>query len=432
MNSAHDPHETRRFALEIVQRLRSAGYEALWAGGCVRDQLLGQTPKDYDVATSATPREIREVFGFRHTLPLGAAFGVITVLGKRRACPVEVATFRQDAQYSDGRHPDAVTFSSAAEDAKRRDFTINGMFYDPLAEQVVDYVGGQEDLQAGVVRAIGDPRARFNEDKLRMLRAVRFAATFHFALEPATLAAIQQLAAEIVIVSAERIAAEMRRIFPHRNRRRGVELLSVTRLLPILLPELQSLDPEADGAADETARRTWSTTLERIQLLEDPTFSTVLAALVRDVVRNREDAAATVHNLCDRWRLSNDERDRVAWLLESEPVASSARSLPWPVVQRLLVEDGIGELLTYLEGVLQAEHRSLDDVAFCRAKLALPAAELNPPPLLTGNDLRQAGWQPGPQFRVWLQAVRDAQLERRIGTRDEALALVRTLAAGPI
>src|SRR5262245_26238906 len=186
-----DPARQHAFALEIAQKLRGAGFEALWAGGCVRDELLGLVPKDYDVATSATPDQIRSVFGHRRTLPIGAAFGVITVLGPRAAGQIEVATFRTDAQYSDGRHPDSVSFTTAEHDAQRRDFTINGLFFDPVASRVVDYVGGQDDLNRRILRAIGDPRLRLSEDKLRMLRAVRFAAAFQFTIEPATLRAIQ-------------------------------------------------------------------------------------------------------------------------------------------------------------------------------------------------------------------------------------------------
>src|SRR5688572_25996293 len=174
------PERQRAFALEIVEKLRAAGFEALWAGGCVRDELLGLVPKDYDVATSATPEQIRNLFGRRRTLAVGAAFGVITVLGPRAAGQIEVATFRTDAAYSDGRHPDAVTFTTAEHDAQRRDFTINGLFFDPVAQKIVDYVGGQDDIQRRIVRAIGDPRLRLREDRLRMLRAVRFAATFQF------------------------------------------------------------------------------------------------------------------------------------------------------------------------------------------------------------------------------------------------------------
>ena len=177
---------SRDFAVDVVTRLREGGYEALWAGGCVRDRLLGREPKDYDVATSARPEQVRELVGKRRTLAIGAAFGVIAVLAERGQAPIEVATFRTDGVYRDGRHPESVAFSDAEHDAQRRDFTINGLFFDPLTEQVVDYVGGQADLSAGIVRAIGDPARRFTEDKLRLLRAVRFATTFGFAIEPVT------------------------------------------------------------------------------------------------------------------------------------------------------------------------------------------------------------------------------------------------------
>ena len=211
-----DPEQARQFALEVVSRLRAAGYQAFWAGGCVRDELLGRIPVDYDVATSAKPDEVRGVFGRRRTLAIGAAFGVITVLGPRdqadgglrEAGQIEVATFRTDAAYTDGRHPAGVTFSSPEEDAQRRDFTINGLFLDPVTGEVHDYVGGREDLKAGVVRAIGVPAMRFGEDHLRMLRAVRFAAGFAFALDGETRAAIEKMTHLVTTVSPERIAAE--------------------------------------------------------------------------------------------------------------------------------------------------------------------------------------------------------------------------------
>jgi poly(A) polymerase len=233
-----EPGRQREFALEITRKLRAAGFEALWAGGCVRDELLGIEPKDYDVATSATPDQIRDVFGRRRTLPIGAAFGVVTVLGPRAAGQIEVATFRTDAAYSDGRHPDSVSFTDAEHDAQRRDFTINGLFFDPVENNVVDYVGGQEDLQRRLIRAIGDPRLRLGEDKLRMLRAVRFAATFNFAIDPETLRAIQEMASQITTVSAERIGMELRRILTGSNRVTALGLLRETRLLPHVLPEV--------------------------------------------------------------------------------------------------------------------------------------------------------------------------------------------------
>ena len=266
-----DPEQQRQFAVEVVRRLREAGFAAYWAGGCVRDELLGRRPKDYDVATSATPPQIRALFGQRRTLPLGAAFGVITVLGPRPAGQIEVATFRQDAAYSDGRHPDHVTFSSAEEDAKRRDFTINGMFFDPIAREVVDYVGGQEDLRQGRIRAIGSPRLRIEEDKLRMLRAVRFAAVFGFAIDTDTANAIRAMAGEITVVSPERIAMEMRRVLTEAGRVEGMRLLIELGLATAVLPEVNELSPEEfEHALDVLGR------------LNQPGFPLALAAVLAE------------------------------------------------------------------------------------------------------------------------------------------------------
>ena len=238
------PQEQRRFAVEVVHKLRNAGFEAFWAGGCVRDQLLGRTPKDYDVATNATPLQIRELFGRRRTLAIGASFGVITVIGSKAAGMIEVATFRKDAAYSDGRHPDHVTFSSAREDAARRDFTINGLFYDPLEDRIIDFVGGQDDLTSKTIRAIGNPRERFAEDKLRMIRAVRFSATFDFALEEETRAAIREMADQIGVVSPERIAMEMRRMLVDASCVAAVRLLLSTNLAAAVLPEIVTKNGE--------------------------------------------------------------------------------------------------------------------------------------------------------------------------------------------
>src|SRR5437870_9686999 len=219
----------REFAIDIVRKLRQAGYQALWAGGCVRDELLGLIPKDYDVATNARPEEVRKLF--RRTIAVGMSFGVIEVLGPRvedGPLKVQVATFRSDVSYTDGRHPDAVIFSSPEQDALRRDFTINGMFYDPLEGRLIDYVGGEEDLKAKVLRAIGDPATRIAEDKLRMLRAVRLAARFELRIEPATFAAIRAVADQITVVSAERIADELRKLLVDPHRAHGVSLLDET------------------------------------------------------------------------------------------------------------------------------------------------------------------------------------------------------------
>ena len=420
-----DSAEARQFAIEVVERLRAAGYDALWAGGCVRDQLLGHEPKDYDVATSAPPDAIRDLFGRRRTLAIGAAFGVITVLGKRGAGQIEVATFRRDAEYSDGRHPDRVAFSTAEEDAQRRDFTINGLFFDPLAERVIDFVGGQEDLKNGVVRAIRDPRERFAEDKLRMLRAVRFAATFGFTLEAGTLAAIQQFAAEIIIVSAERIAAEMRRMLTHPSRRRALELLHESGLLPIILPEAAAFHPEFPPDEISLAPD-WQRTLRIVEHLEQPTFPTALAAFVRELVEPLA-AGHRAETICQRWRLSNAESETVMRLIAHEASIRRARELPWPQLLRELDSNFVAELLTYGAAVAQVVDATTAEIDFCRVKLRLPRHELDPPPLLTGDHLKAVGIPPGPGFRGLLEAVRDAQLESRIRSQAEAIALVQQM-----
>lgn len=415
--------DNRHFALEVVQRLRTAGYEALWAGGCVRDSLLGISPKDYDVATDARPEQVRAVFGHRRTIAVGASFGVITVLGPRPVQPVEVATFRCDGQYSDGRHPDQVTFSDAAADAQRRDFTINGLFFDPLAERVIDYVGGQDDLRQGVVRAIGNPQARFDEDKLRMIRAIRFAATYDFSLEPNTLAAIQNLAGELVIVSAERIAAEMRRILPHVRRRRAVELLRASELLPVILPEIGELDPQSPDNLELPADVRWTRLLEELDLLVEPSFSVGLAALINDICRQDDGSRQLklVEQICKRWRLSNDESQRVRFLLEHEESIRLARSIPWPKLQRILVADGVSDLLTFTAALATVRDGGTTAVDYCREQLARPTHEWNPAPLINGDDLQRAGLKAGRHFKQLLEQLRDAQLMGELSTHDEAL-----------
>ena len=402
------PTRQRAFALEIVQRLRAAGFEALWAGGCVRDELLGLAPKDYDVATNATPDQIRDVFGRRRTLAIGAAFGVVTVLGPRAAGQIEVATFRCDAAYSDGRHPDSVTFTDAQHDAQRRDFTINGVFYDPIEDTVVDYVGGQQDLAQRTIRAIGAPRLRLSEDKLRMLRAVRFAAAFDFQIEIETLRAIQEMAADVMSVSAERIGAEIRRMLVDENRAVALRLLSEGNLLAQVLPEVAALPPaDFDNA------------LRVLAALRQPTLPLALAALLLHVTTDR--AAGGVGR---RLRFTNKEIERAGWLLAHRAVAASAPDQPWPRVQRVLTHDGAAELLALQEAIAGPADPAL---VFCHERLAWPPERLNPPPLIDGSDLIAHGLAPGPQFSALLEKIRDAQLNGEITSRDEALALADRL-----
>lgn len=399
----------RRTADWIVRELRRRGFEAYWAGGCVRDQLLGRTPKDYDVVTSARPDEIRHVFGFGRTKPIGAAFGVIAVYRPRTPGYVEVATFRSDFDYTDGRHPGRVEFGDARADAQRRDFTINGLFFDPIENRVIDFVGGQADLAARVIRAIGQPRQRFTEDKLRLLRAVRFAADLGFEIEADTWHALCAMATEIGVVSAERIAGELRRMLTEHDRVRAVELLDASGLAGELMPRWAAAPTDARTASVQTLAR-----------LEQPGFELALAALFAGLLGPKETAS-----LGRRWKLSNKEIERTVWLVEHCRDLVDAERRPWSQVQPLLSAEGADDLIALTAAREPAAEAALD---FCRARRSLPEAELNPPPLLTGNDLIAAGMKPGPQFAAIIAAIRAEQLDRRLHTRDEALQRAGRLA----
>jgi poly(A) polymerase len=440
----------RDFALEVVQRLRAGGYQALWAGGCVRDELLGLSPTDYDVATDARPEEVRRLF--RRSKAVGASFGVVEVIGPRTAAGflrVEVATFRSDVSYSDGRHPDAVIFSSPREDAWRRDFTINGMFFDPLEGRLIDYVGGQEDLQKRLLRAIGDPAQRFAEDKLRMLRAVRFATRFDLAIDPATAAAVRAMAHQMTVVSAERIADELRQLLVHPRRARGVQLLDELGLAAAILPELLPMKGLPQGPPSAPTGDLWGHVLRVLELLEpEASFPLALAALLHDVGKPR-----TVGRTPDRYtfyyhehvgrrlaseislrlKLSNAERERIEWLVEKHQFLCDARQMKTSKLKLTLHHAGIRELLALHRADALASGRGTDHVDYCESLLReWSEADLNPPPLLTGHDLTRRGLAPGPLFKRLLDAVREAQLEGTVTTPKQALDLVeRLLAAEP-
>ena len=427
-----NPVLQREFAIDIVRRLKEAGFTALWAGGCVRDHLLGKTPKDYDVATSATPSQIRKVFKARKTLDVGAAFGVIVVVGSKRAGDVEVATFRSDGVYSDGRRPDSVTFSSPEEDAQRRDFTINGMFYDPLEQKVLDFVGGERDLNQGYVRAIGDPHDRMREDKLRMLRAVRFTAHLEFGLARATKSAVTEMASEIHAVSPERIAAELRRMLIDAHRHVAIALADEVGLLREILPEVIEQDHADDDAvlvtkpwrggwqrkADDNGRGVSEYSLTMVRLLQQPSFELAFAVLTR--------FASDVGAICRRLRFSNDELDRVVWLVKHQDALRDADKLSLARLKRLLAHPYRDDLLALTRSALLAETADLHPVLFCERFLeTTPRDVLDPPPFVTGDDLIALGLKPGPQFKRLLEEARDAQLNGELLDRDTALEWVK-------
>ena len=405
------PKNQREFAEQVVRRLHEAGHTAYWAGGCVRDELIGRTPHDYDVATDAHPQQVRRLFGHRRTLAVGIAFGVVVILGPPGAGQIEVATFRSDCEYLDGRRPEGVAFSSPQEDAKRRDFTVNGLFYDPIESRVIDFVGGQDDLRAGIIRAIGNPIDRFTEDKLRLLRAVRFATTFGFSIEPATREAVGRMASQVTVVSCERIADEMQRMLTLPGRAAAVRLLIDTGLADAVLPELVSADTETSSNLERT--------LDVLGRLDPVTFPLALAALLADRL-----APEAIRNVCRRWRLSNDTTDRAEWLAKHRRTLCDAPSMRWSALQKTLISPGIEELLCWNEAEAAVDGRSTEPVDYCRQRLAVPRDQLDPEPLVTGDDLTAHGLTPGPLFGELLARLRDAQLDGEIHTRRQGLAMV--------
>lgn len=398
----------RAAAEEIVRTLRDAGHEALFAGGCVRDLLLNSPPTDIDVATSARPEQVLKLF--RRTRAVGKQFGVVLV--RRGGHEIEVATFRTDASYSDGRHPDAVHYGTAREDAQRRDFTINGMFFDPLDLRVIDYVEGQRDLQRRVVRAIGDPRQRFAEDHLRLLRAVRFAARLGFDIDPATWEAVFETAPMLRRVSAERIADELSRMLTAATRCRAWALLAKSRLVEHLWP-----------GAERLAGRVGRIAALLAPLPDEVSFELVLAILA---LPDSDEARA----VCDALRASNAVKRSVVWLVDHHADLERPEGVSVARLKRLMADPAFDELLLLLRARLLADGRGDDVWRVMRDRTgAIAPRDVAPPPLLTGDDLIAMGVPPGPRYKRILDAVYDAQLNGEIADSDAAAAMARTLVA---
>ena len=354
---------------------------------------------------------------------------MITVLGPASAGSVEVATFRQDVSYSDGRRPDEVRFSSPREDALRRDFTINGMFFDPTEERVIDYVDGQDDLASHLIRAIGEPQQRFAEDKLRMLRAVRFAAAFDFAIEDRTATAIREMSPQIKVVSAERIAAEMRMMLEATGRARAVDLLGEFGLLREILPEAlvesgshdagcEDMSKERDQCRDEPD--SWRTKLGWLSALDRPTFPQALAVLL-----GWPDGEKHITEIGGRWRLSNKEVERTGWLLRHSRSLDHASDQRWSQLQPTLAHEGAADLLELYRTAVGLGCKVQADVDFCRLKLALPPDKLRPAPLITGEDLIAMGVPKGQLYAKLLKFAREAQLDGVVHSAVEARELIR-------
>jgi putative nucleotidyltransferase with HDIG domain len=446
-------------AAEIVGKLRAAGHQAYFAGGCVRDLLLGLEPGDFDVATSARPEQVLGLF--ERTFAVGAHFGVILVEtrvpgeeGKRdEEVVTEVATFRSDGAYSDGRRPDAVRFSeSVEEDVMRRDFTINGMLLDPEildktgqpGAATLDFVGGRRDLAAGVVRAIGEPRLRFSEDKLRMLRAVRFASRFGFALEAATAAAIREQAAAISQVSHERTRDELNKMLTGGHAKRAFELLDATGLLAEILPEAARMKGVQQPPEYHPEGDVWVHTLLLLDKLpEGSPLTLAWAALLHDIGkpatfrvgpdRIRFDGHVEVgvriaQEICRRLRFSKEDTDQILLLIANHMRFADVEKMKESTLKRFFRLPSFGEHLALHKIDCLSSHGSLELYEFARNRFeGLPAEQVRPRLLVTGRDLIEAGYRPGPEFKSMLARAEDAQLEGKIHTREEGLALIRSM-----
>jgi len=429
-------------AESIVERLRGEGYDAYFAGGCVRDLLLNHQPADFDVATSAHPEAVLKMFP--RTFAVGAHFGVILVADELDGQEIvtEVATFRSDGAYSDGRRPESVQFSeSAEEDVVRRDFTINGVLFDPQTGEVLDFVGGRADLAAKLVRAIGDPTQRFGEDRLRMLRAVRFAARFEFEIESSTEAAIKRSAAQIHQVSYERIRDELTRMLTEGHARRAFELLDRTGLLKEVLPEIDRLHDVQQPPEFHPEGDVWTHTmmlLEQLPAGASPTLA--WGALLHDVGKpatfqhgpgrirfngHVEVGVRIAEDIARRLRFSNDESTQIAALVENHMRFGDVERMKASTLKRFFRLSRFSEHLALHRMDCIASHGGLELYNFAKSKYeAMPADEVRPPLLLTGRDLIEAGYKPGPEFKKLLALAEDAQLEGRIRTKKEVLALI--------
>lgn len=416
-----DPDKMRAFAESVVRDLNSAGFQALWAGGCVRDQLRSQPPKDYDVATNATPDQVREVFGHQRTIAVGAAFGVITVIGSKSTGNIEVATFRADATYSDGRHPDSVRFTDAKEDALRRDFTINGMFYDPIEEEYIDFVGGEEDLALKMIRAIGDPLKRIEEDRLRMLRAVRFASTFGYEIDPATFHAVQENAEALNVVSRERILVELALILTDANRTQGMKLLDESGLLPHVI----------SGLADDcTQSESWATLLVALDKVTESPLEASLALIWRFVgeQNNVTNDLKQLESIQREMKLSNDSIKTINWILRSASSILNASNEYWPEIHEIIVHEKINVLINVCAAIAENDEQ-LEHISFCQNAINQPPDQLNPEPLLDGNSILEHQLAAGKEIGKLLKMVRDAQLLGEISSSSEAISFARSLIA---
>jgi tRNA nucleotidyltransferase/poly(A) polymerase len=425
----------REIATHLVERLRAAGHQALLAGGCVRDTLLGRTPRDFDIATSALPEEIQALFP--RTVAVGAAFGVIVVL--EQGHEFQVATFRSDGPYRDGRHPESVSFTTAEGDAARRDFTVNGLLFDPVEEKVIDFVGGRQDLESRTIRCIGDPASRFAEDHLRLIRAVRFAATLGFTIDPATWQALVEAAPSILTVSAERIRDELVKILTHPSRLAGFDLLDRSTLLAHILPEIETLKgcdqpPDFHPEGDVFVHTRLMLSLLGAEVPPPLVLSVLLHDIGKPPCRHIDETgrirfsghesvgADMSKRIMERLRFPNAETSAVVEAVRNHMSFKDVKNMRTSTLKRFLARPTIDDELELHRVDCAASHGMLDNHAFLLAKREEFSNEpLIPPPLVTGRDLIALGAKPGPEFKKTLTAAQSLQLEGTLATREEAL-----------
>jgi len=427
----------RNSAVKIVKTLQDAGYQAVFAGGCVRDQLLGTAPHDYDIATSATPDMVEKMF--EKTIPVGKAFGVVTVLLNDFA--FEVATFRNDGNYTDGRHPDQVRFASMQEDAYRRDITINGMFYDPIEDKIYDYVDGQKDLAKHSIRFIGHPLDRIKEDKLRMLRVIRFALRFDFSIEMDSYLHIETMAKHITDVSIERISDEFLKILRTRKYRKALGLLVHTKMLHQFLPDVVRLMGVEQPVDYHPEGDCWEHTIKALEALpNDASDELTMATLLHDIGKpptqtledrirfNEHDrvGAKMADKRLRAMKFSTEFVDHVVCLVANHMKFQHVQKMRLSTLKKFIRIPKFEEHLALHKADCLSSHGSVENYDFVVAKMnSFEPEQLRPAPLVTGHDLIAMGLKPGPMFKDWLEEVENKQLENTISTREEALALVQ-------
>ncbi len=436
--SVSETSHLRHLAIQVVRRLRGAGHIALFAGGCVRDQLLDIPPHDYDIATSALPNQIQALF--EKTVPIGAQFGVILVV--EQGNPFQVATFRTDGRYTDRRRPEEVSFGTPEDDALRRDFTVNGLFEDPLQGEILDYVGGRADLNSRIIRCIGNAADRFEEDRLRILRAIRFATILDFQIHPNTWQALAVRASTLGEISAERIREELNRLFLSPRRTRGFDLLDQSGILQYLLPELEALKGCEQPVEFHPEGDVFVHTRLMLSLLpSEVSLPLVLATLFHDIGKPgtaRTDETGRIRfnaheklsaeitlRIMKRLRYSNAEIEATEALVLNHMAFKDVQKMRRSTLKRFLARPTFEDELRLHRVDCLGSHGLLDNYEFLIAKREEFSKEpLVPPALLTGADLIALGWKPGPPFKVALEAAHNAQLEGSLSSKEEALAFV--------